>query len=203
MRKLLIACVLAATANLYLLAGAPGLAYLDIANVFTANQRINAGVGVNVAPGATGTLSLSDGIFEFGRSTKLGAWTNVTYSGSLFTASGAMTWTVDSGDMVTYSYSQVGKTLWVIVALTATSVGGTPDNRLFIQLPAAFTGANIAAQTVVQCRINDNGTDLSNGIAFSTTGSNLITVRIGQGASNFSASTNNTAISFVIPIPLS
>lgn len=43
MRKLLIACVLAATANLYLLAGAPGLAYLDIANVFTANQRINAG----------------------------------------------------------------------------------------------------------------------------------------------------------------
>ena len=38
------------------------IAYEDEANVFTANQRINAGLGVNVAPPSTGEIATSGGI---------------------------------------------------------------------------------------------------------------------------------------------
>ena len=81
---------------------AAGVVYTDFANVFTANQRINAGLGINIAPGATGTLSLSDGIFERSRATKLGEWTDVAYSAGNFTVptacvSPSCSWTVSSG----------------------------------------------------------------------------------------------------------
>lgn len=177
-----------------------GIAYTSFANIFTAGQRINAGLGVNVAPGATGTLSLSDGLFEFGRSFKMGTWQSVPYNSGNFTASGSMTWTVTSGQVTAFTYTVIGKTLWVNLGISTSSVGGTPDKQLFVAVPGGFT---VTAQTVVQCRLYDNGTFQPEGIAFSAAADGNIHIRIGQGVSNFSLSTNNTPVSFVIPINIS
>lgn len=49
-------------------------AQLALANVFTADQRINASLGVNVAPGAAGEIKTSAGIYERSRTTPMGEW---------------------------------------------------------------------------------------------------------------------------------
>lgn len=116
---------------------AAGVVYTDIANVFTANQRINAGVGINIAPGATGTLSLSDGIFERSRAAKMGDWTAVSYSGGNFTSQSG-TWTVASGDQVNYAYMIVGHTMSIAFVIDASSVSGA-TTELYIAIPGGFT----------------------------------------------------------------
>lgn len=110
----------------------------DIANVFTANQRINAGLGVNVAPGATGEIKTSAGIYERSRSSAIGIWIPVAYAAGNFTASGAGTWTVAAGDQVTYKYMLVGKTMTLQVTIATSTVAGAPNN-LRVALPSGFT----------------------------------------------------------------
>ncbi len=155
MRKLLIACVLAATANLYLLAGAPGLAYLDIANVFTANQRINAGLGVNVAPGVTGSVSLSDKLFERGRTTALGDWTTLANTDFTFSAS-AGTWTVDAGDVVAAKWTQVGNMVVFVYNFQHTTTSAGMGTDLLVGLPGTMPTA--ASQTIaINTSVNSVG----------------------------------------------
>lgn len=145
MRSFLVAAAFGASVAIL----APGIAYIDIANVFTANQRINAGLGINAAPGSTGTATLSDGIFEYSRSAKLGSWTAVSYNAGNFSqASG--TWTVQSGDQTTYRYMVVGKTMFLNVRLDGTDITGSPA-WLSVAVPGGFTiGSTIDATNLVQ-----------------------------------------------------
>lgn len=70
-----------------------------------------------------------------------GVWTSVSFSAGNFTASGSMTWTVESADQVTFRYHKVNKVMTVAFALEATAVGGTPSTDLQITIPGSFTAA--------------------------------------------------------------
>ena len=167
-----------------------GVAYTNFANVFTANQRINAGLGVNTAPGATGTISASGNLFDLSRTVGIGEWTTVAYSSGNFTAAPSMTWTVDSGDQVAYAYMIVGHTMFLAATLNTTSVGGTPNTELRLNVPGGFTCAN--SGTLGAIRAFDNGTDT---VGFAAAQSGATYIRLFRGGfTAWSASTNNTSI---------
>jgi hypothetical protein len=169
--------------------GTAGVAFTDFANIFTSNQRINAGLGVNVAPGATGTISSSDAHFERSRSTAMGEWTAVAYSAGNFTAPGGMTWTVDSGDQITYAYSLVGKTMFLAVYLDTTSITCTCSPTVSVAIPGGFTAAKKIQSAALMF---DNGVAKS---AYNRVTAGGTTVEVGiDGSTNFTASTNNTYI---------
>lgn len=131
------------------------VALLNALNIFSVNQQVNAGVGINVAPGATGTLSLSDGIFERSRTTKMGEWISVTYNASNFTASTG-TWTVESGDQIVFKYTLIGKTMIVSIELFGTSLSASPAS-LNIAIPGGFTAK---VNTRNACQMIDAGTGI-------------------------------------------
>ncbi len=89
----------------------------------------------------TKDLDVTNGLTERGRTVKSGEWTAVAFSAGNFTGSGAMTWTVASGDQTTYAYTLHGKTMTLAFALYNTTVGGTPDYYLQIAIPGGFTAA--------------------------------------------------------------
>jgi hypothetical protein len=120
---------------------------INAANVFTANQRVNAGLGVNVAPPATGAVALSGSVFDQGRSNAIGEKIDIAFSAGNFAGRGSMTWTVAAGDQETLSYAYLGKNLVLLSwAINTSTVGGTLNNWLQIQLPftAATTSQGLA-----------------------------------------------------------
>lgn len=126
------------------------------------------------------------------------AWTTPTYASGNFTASGSMTWTVDSGDVTTYAYLLLGKTMFLTVYLSSTSVGGTLSNAFRIAIP----GSNTAAGTVLgTCLLRDNGTASVGQFYTGAAGATYVTVQKAD-ASNFSASTNNTVVSGSLIFPI-
>lgn len=175
-----------------------GVAYTDFANVFTSNQRINAGLGVNVAPGSTGTISASAGLFDQSRTTAIGEWTDVAFASGNFTASGSMTWTVQSADQITFEYMLIGHTMFLNVYLDSTTVGGTASNQLFIKIPGSFT----AAKKVQGMSLGfDNGVAVSTFTRVSASGT---TIEVGKSdVSNFTLSTNNTFIRVIMAFEVS
>jgi hypothetical protein len=68
-----------------------------------------------------------------------GAWTTPAFSAGNFTGSDSMTWTVASGDVGTYAYQIIGKTMVLAINLNATTVGGTPAVALRVTIPASKT----------------------------------------------------------------
>lgn len=103
--------------------------------------------------------------------------TDIAFSAGNFTASGSMTWTVGSGDVVSLAYAIVGKVMTIWFYLQATTVGGTPDRYLNIAVPASKSARNqvfgvyhyyegstwkrgfvsvAASGTVVRCEREDN-----------------------------------------------
>jgi hypothetical protein len=68
-----------------------------------------------------------------------GAWITPTFAAGDFTASGSMTWTVESADVVSYAFQQRGKMLLVIFYILNTTVGGTLSATLKIAIPGGFT----------------------------------------------------------------
>lgn len=79
------------------------------------------------------------------------AWTEVAFSAGDYSGSGAMTWTVDSGDVVGSVkglwFQIIGKSMTVAFHLETTSVGGTPDRFLYIKIPASKVPAFRAYNT--------------------------------------------------------
>ena len=73
-----------------------------------------------------------------------GGWSTPGFNAANFTGSGGMTWTVAGGNVGTYAYTIVGKTMTVAFGLTATTVGGTPGTSLFNAIP----GGNTATKQV-------------------------------------------------------
>lgn len=83
----------------------------------------------------------TNGLHERGRVVRVGEWSSVTYAAGNFTASSG-TWTVDSGDQLTYAYTLVGKTMTLSWAIQTTDVSAGAVLRL------AIPGSNTAAQTM-------------------------------------------------------
>lgn len=120
-----------------------------------------------------------------------GAWVSPAFDAGDYTASGSMTWTVASGDVETYKYCLNRSTLFLIVNLVTTTVGGTPSTALQITLPAGLAGVG---KTSTVARIVDNGTQTFGVATVDDTGT---VVKITKGDSaNWTASTNATNIRF-------
>ena len=83
-----------------------------------------------------------------------GAPITVPYNSGDFTGSGSMTWTVESADLKTFTYIQLGKLVKVAIVIEDSSVGGTPAGTLSIALPAGFVAAKT---TLFPAFIKDNG----------------------------------------------
>lgn len=137
----------------------------------------------------TGGATFTSSVTERGRSIAMGQTVAEAFTAGEWTASGSMTWTVQSGDVVARTYRVIGDTIFTNLQVTTTSVGGTPSTSLRVILPGAFT-----AQEVVQvpCHIYDNGT-YTTGTAITAVGSLIINIQRTDGG-NFTASTNNTSI---------
>lgn len=171
------------------------VALLDAANIFTANQRVNAGLGVNVAPGATGEIKTSAGLYERSRTTAIGGWINAPYAAGNFTASGSMVWTVGSGDVSVSRYQLTGDGLYWFFIFDTTSVSGTPSTDLIVTIPGGFTAVS---SDQVPAILYENAT-FSIGKAFSL-GTTVVIRHLDN--SNWSAATNATAMSAFIPIKI-
>ena len=93
--------------------------------------------------GTTGTI-LDNSLFGQIRDYIGASWTTPTFNAAHYTASGSMTWTVASGDVVVHKYVVIGKTVHWHLVITATTVGGTASTGLRVALPAGLTlvGAN-------------------------------------------------------------
>jgi hypothetical protein len=173
---------------------------LNAANIFTANQRINAGLGVNVAPPATGAIAASAGLFDFGRSVAIGVGTSVAYNAADYTCDGGDTWTVDSGDVGTFSYWRVGEQLFVDLVLDNTSIAGGTAKILSVKIPASLTAVN-AKQS--PCIVFDNtGSAFEIGIARVLASSTTIDV-LRAATAFFSVSINNTFIRAAMSLKVS
>jgi hypothetical protein len=77
-----------------------------------------------------------------------GAWITVPFSAGNFTASGAMTWTVGSGNVTDQSYLVIGNTLIYSVNVSSTTIGGTPDTELRVTLPSTFVCVNTTSTPI-------------------------------------------------------
>lgn len=133
----------------------------------------------------------TSGIYERGRTAKLGEWTSVTYAAGNFTAGGTQTWTVDSGDVTQFSYSETGLTQRVQLILLTTTVGGTPNPELRVAIPNSRTAART---TTGWCVGLDNSTSFR-GFWQANSGNTYVTIYNDPTAgTNWAAATNTTQV---------
>lgn len=118
-----------------------------------------------------------------------GAWTAVAYAAGNFTGNASMTWTVDSGDQITFAYRRWEKTIGIMFVLTTTSVGGTPNTDLRITLPLGLTAAARAQGWLYYL---DNGTHGSGLATVVAAGTQILLAKSGFG--NWTASANLTSV---------
>jgi hypothetical protein len=109
----------------------------------------------------------SSGFAERNRAALVGEWTTPAFAAGDFTASGGATWTVDAGDVNTYRYAVVGKTMTLAWGIFNTDLSAGAVLRLAI--PGGFTAAsgidalyrNVnagAAGAIGICRVSAGGT---------------------------------------------
>lgn len=122
-------------------------------------------------------------------------WSTRSYSGGTYTASGSMTWTVDSGDVGTDSYTVVGSMVTWTLGLNTTTVGGTTGGELRATLPGGFTAAGTSTNGT--CAHVDNGT-AGSGAWVVTSGNTYVSIYKDLNAASWTASTNATSIRCLI-----
>ena len=133
------------------------------------------------------TLAVPNGIKERGRSVVLGEFTAVAHAGGNFTAATG-SWTVASGDQLTFGYSLVGKMLTVVFTIATSSVSATPAS-LRIAIPGGFTAAK---QMYNMCLIVDNGTRVVGEAQVAAAGTVIIIAR--YDAANLATATDTTSV---------
>jgi hypothetical protein len=118
-----------------------------------------------------------------------GSYIVPAYSGANFSGNGAMTWTVEAGD-VSIRYLLRAKQLHVVFQIATTSVGGTPNIALQIG-NGNFGGFLLPTQPVYNslAYLNDAGT-ITQG--YTTINGSTFFSCIKQTAANFTATTNTT-----------
>jgi hypothetical protein len=139
-------------------------------NSTAANRLINFATGSNtpLAAGvgrATYVYSGDDARWVLAHHDQ-GAFITPTFAAGNFTASGSMTWTVESADVANYSYMLIGRMMVLAWVLNATTQGGTADQELRVAVPGGFAIAKNAI--FVMGYTSDNGT-VKTGIAFPQT----------------------------------
>ena len=122
----------------------------------------------------------------------LGQWTSVSFDSGNFTASGAMTWTVEEADVVNYQYMIIGKTMYVNFYINFTSVGGTPHTALRIAIPASKVITNTSLFLTLS---DDAGGGNTVAVTATLSGGTYITCfKDIVGTGNWATSTNTTGV---------
>ena len=172
-----------------------GSGQVDIANE-SSTEAIQANRILN---GVTGTISLSAGVgrmlLEYDATTarwrvidhEQGAWITPAFSGGDYFGDGAMTWTVDSVDVVTMAYLLRGRTITVNVLLGPSTVGGTPSLILRRQIPGGFTSAQDVRVPAV---VRNNSLWVVGSIGVSASGTTLYFQNDPSGLVNWTTGTN-------------
>lgn len=132
---------------------------------------------------------IADSYTERGRTTMIGEWADVPFSSSNYGASGSMTWSVTSGDVLTNRKMRAGNTLWWTFALASTTVGGVVSTELQIALPDSLRSRKFTVTTIA---VDDNGTT-GVGRAAISEGASVLRLSKADG-SNWTLSTNATEI---------
>lgn len=117
----------------------------------------------------------------------LSTWTSEAFSAGAFTANGAGTWTVASGDVTTLAYEKIGKVMTVSFLIVTSTVGGTPSTELRITIPGGFTALRSMRNA---CTVNDNGGGNAAGYCYVVASSTYIAIAKLSG--NWSTATNTT-----------
>jgi hypothetical protein len=117
-------------------------------------------------------------------------WTPTAFNAGNFTANGSMTWTVDAGDVNTYEYLIIGKTMWIIFDIQTSSIGGSLSNSLRLTIPESKVAAKNAYGHV---NFILSGV-FSNGFCRANAGTTYIDIIKGD-ASNFPSQTNAARVS--------
>lgn len=116
-----------------------------------------------------------------------GAYIDVPYAGGNFTANLGMTWTVDVGDQITFSYFLAERRLQVVGYFDTTSVTAPLGSLLQALIPGGFTSST-KMQGISLGFDNGVGTATYNRVQSGGT-----VIEIGRGdAANWSAAVNNT-----------
>ena len=105
----------------------------------------------------SGDAAIARDLYEKGRTTPMGHWIDVPFNAANFTAT-AGTWTVTAGNVLMNAYTLIGKTLYWVILIAASSVSATtPDLR--ITLPA---GLSISRYSETSFAASDNGAIVAN-----------------------------------------
>lgn len=168
----------------------------------TSGNRLSLNATTAAAPtslaGGTGTAITGTAIFIYLSGSlrwKLiqhdqGAWITPAYASGDYTAGGGGTWTVGSGDVVTYAYWLKDRSLYVNYRWATTTLASTPS-----VLNAKIPGGFVSAKTVDWISIaNNNGTfhaALSQCAAAGTT----MNFFSNEGGSGWGNATDNSGVS--------
>jgi len=111
-----------------------------------------------------------------------------------FTANNAMTWAVPLSSGPIFEYTLIGYRMSINISLAGTTVAGVLDTTLQILIPEGYKSKQ--SVQVVGWR-TDNGVE---GVCYvyTTSGSQIISVRLDFAATTWAASAANTSIKFNI-----
>jgi hypothetical protein len=139
--------------------------------------------------GTTGTI-LDLALFNSVRDYIGTGWTAPSFSAGNFTADASMTWTVASGDVTTYAYQEIGKTMFLSAVVATSTVGGTVSIELRVAVP---NGRTIQKTTYGSYAYLDNGTN-GTGVWVASSGATYVAFRKTLSGTNWTLSTDNTYI---------
>lgn len=121
-------------------------------------------------------------------------WTTPSYSAGAYTTNGAGGWTVDSGDVQVYKYTQIGKTMYVSVALLGTTVTAATGTQLRVAIPNSKVAAATFANPVMAL---NNGVATTSAFWLVNGGDTYITVyNEATAATAWTAAANTTQLRF-------
>lgn len=124
-----------------------------------------------------------------------GAPITIPYTAGDFTATGSMTWTVDSGDVQALRYLQQGNQLTLTLLIAASTTGGTASNGLFFLLPNSFTVATQGTQEGVHGSLSDGTPYSGAGVWVIITATSTTKVAFYKpDFANIALGTNNVAV---------
>lgn len=150
----------------------------------------NNAKSVTVAADGAVKLDKTTGtVTERNRSVAMGEEVPVTFASGNYTASTG-NWTLTSPDQEAFSYSLVGKTMYLVIVIDFSTVSATPT-ELRMAIPGGFTASSYNVWTITY---SDAGGAVAHGRAYVNPGDSTIKF-LKIGAANWSTSTDTTAVS--------
>jgi hypothetical protein len=136
---------------------------------------------------------------EASRTFDMGYPQTVPFNAGDYTASGAMTWTVGSGNVTSFLWALTGKTLTIWLAIAGSTAGGVASTTLSVKIPGGFTAAAALQQPFT---IENNGVFTSIGSVSVAASGTVMDFFIDAAVSGNWTLSANTGMSGFLQIPI-